>query len=436
MILNKQLVESLAWLLLPVVMSTSLSFAQIEDDPRQGLQLQDFLDESQIKGELYRIDDEVASDGFWNIYTMVTDFGTFAVHGTILLEERIQEIAAIAELRRQDEVTLVAQGAGEWAVDTGKSLYRVARHPDDTVEGIAPGIQRVFGQIQRGLHREQEKAEKAKEDQSSESSVSIDQAGKTGLRISEMVLTVPKYKRRWAKELGVDPYSRNPLLQRELEKVAFLEASGHFAAGVAAPVPMPVGMAVRMSDVVWTEDPDKIETLNESRLAEIGVGEIVSRNFRLNEYFTLTRQTYFVEMVHRLRYVEGISRLVDMASLADSEELAVFFTECVHMMEQFHRQESKLLEVIPETPLVAALVEGNRVVDFFPADYVFWSGELQQRVNTVSQILEENYPSAQLELWMSGRASEQTRRRMESLGWTLRENVRLQEIEEVKREDK
>jgi hypothetical protein len=422
---NRKSVESLAGLLLFFLMSTTLSFAQLKDEPRDGLQLRDFLEESQIKGELYRIDDKVTSDGFWNIYTMESEFGTFVVHGTALLRERIQEIAAIAELRRQDEVVLVAQGAGEWAVDTGKSLYRVARHPDDTVEGIGPGVQRVFGQIQRGLHREQEKSEKGKEDQSGESSLNIDQAGKAGVKISEMVLSVPKYKRRWAKELGVDPYSRNPLLQRELEKVAFLEASGHFAAGVAAPVPMPVGIAVRVSDVVWNEDPDKIETLNESRLREIGVSEVASRNFRLNEYFTLTRQTYFVEMVHKLRHVDGIVRLVEMASLVDSEELAVFFTECAQMMEVFDRQESKLIRMISETPLVAALVEGNRVVDFFPADYVFWTRELEQRVSDVSQILSKSYPDAQLEVWMTGRASERTRGHMGSLGLTLRENVQL-----------
>jgi len=410
---------------LTLFLLTTPTLSQLEDETRAGLRLSEFVEEPLIKGELYRIEDQVASDGFWNIYTMVSDFGTFSIHGTSLLKERIREISAIAELRKQDEVALVAQGAGEWAVDTGKSLYRVAKHPDKTVEGIGPGIQRVFGQVQRGVHREQEKSEKSKEDSPGDESPDLDQVGDTGLRISEMVLAVPKYKRKWARKLGVDPYSRNPLLQRELEKVAFLEASGHFAAGVAAPVPMPVGVAVRVSDIVWNEEPDQIETLNESRLKEIGVEDVVSRNFRLNEYFTLTRQTNFLEMVHKLRHVEGIGELVEMASLADSEELAVFFTECAHMMEAFDRQESKLIRMIPDTPMLAALVEGNRVVDFFPSDYVFWSGELEERVRTVSQVLKNSYPRARLEVWTSGRTSELVRRKMESLGWTVRENVQL-----------
>lgn len=436
MMLRSASARGLAGPLLFLGLLTPSALAQLEEEPRQGLQLSEFLEESLVEGQLYRIEEQVTSDGFWNIYTMISDFGTFVVHGTTLLKERIQEIAAIAELRKLDEVALVAQGAGEWAVDTGKSLYRVVKRPDETVEGIGPGIQRVFGQIGRGLHREEERSEQAREDGQGDQSIDLDQAGKTSLRISEMVLAVPKYKLRWAEHFGVDPYSRNPLLQRELEKVAFLEASGHFAAGIAAPVPMPIGAAVRVSDVVWSEDPDKIETLNESRLKEIGVDEVVSRNFRLNEYFTLTRQTYFLEMAHKLRHVKGISRLVDMASLVDSEELAVFFTECAHMMELFDRQESKLVRMIPETPLLAALVEGNRVVDFFPSDYVFWSDELGQRVNTVSQILKEEYPGTQLEVWMSGRASDQTRRHMESLGWIVRENMQLSEIAGAPNADK
>lgn len=426
---TSRLVRISAGYLLLFFLFTMPTFSQLQDEPHGGLRPRDFLEEWQIEGDRYRISEEVASDGLWNIYTMVSDFGTFVVHGTILLEERIQEIAAIARLREMDEAALVAQGAGEWAVDTGKSLYRVVKDPSETVEGIGPGVQRLFGQVQRGLHREQEKSERAKEDRSDEDSVSIEQAGKTGLKISEMILSVPKYKRRWAKKLGVDPYSRNPLLQRELEKVAFLEASGHFAAGIAAPIPMPVGVAVRVSDIVWNEDPDKIATLNESRMREIDVSEVVNRNFRLNEYFTLTRQTYFLERVHKLRHVKGVSKLVDLASLVDSEELAVFFTECVHMMELFDREEAKLTHMISETPLVAALVEGNRVVSFFPSDQVFWSGELQQRVKTVSQILKEHYPGVRLEVWTSGRASEQTRRGLKDLGITLREEVRLEETD-------
>ena len=148
---------------LTLFLLTTPTLSQLEDETRAGLRLSEFVEEPLIKGELYRIEDQVASDGFWNIYTMVSDFGTFSIHGTSLLKERIREISAIAELRKQDEVALVAQGAGEWAVDTGKSLYRVAKHPDKTVEGIGPGIQRVFGQVQRGVHREQEKSEKAKD---------------------------------------------------------------------------------------------------------------------------------------------------------------------------------------------------------------------------------------------------------------------------------
>ena len=70
---------------------------------------------------------------------------------------------------------------------------------------------------------------------------------------------VNKSARIWAKKLDVDPYSRNPVLQKALIKIAQVDAAGHIATKVVVPIPTVVSTTSKVVvDMVWSKDPEAL----------------------------------------------------------------------------------------------------------------------------------------------------------------------------------
>ena len=63
-----------------------------------------------LKGEHYRVDDAVPTDGYLAAFTLKTDFGTVEARGPGVLRTRVAEVAAIA-LELIDRDPCVASGA-------------------------------------------------------------------------------------------------------------------------------------------------------------------------------------------------------------------------------------------------------------------------------------------------------------------------------------
>ena len=52
----------------------------------------------EVGGPNYYVDDVVRSDGFLQVFTLVTDYGRFTVQGRALLDRRLDELRAIAAI--------------------------------------------------------------------------------------------------------------------------------------------------------------------------------------------------------------------------------------------------------------------------------------------------------------------------------------------------
>ena len=75
-------------------------------------------------------------------------------------------------------------------------------------------------------------------------------------------------------------------------------------------------------------------------------------------------------------------------------------------------------------PRIPALYTKNRtLVVMLPVDYVFWT----ERVASVAHALTTHVPTrpriARRELWIAGNVSQRARQELESLGWTVYEQI-------------
>jgi hypothetical protein len=293
-----------------------------------------------LEGPDFLVSERVTSDGYWNIYRVYSNFGDFVAAGSFLLERRVREIAAIGELRRIHEARVVGEAAADSLVEAGKSIEAFATQPKETVQGMGNGIKRLFGQVERGAKRTGERVHEAvKDDKKGETSKTTkgQKAAAGGAAVGKWALGISSAQRRWAKKLGVDPYTENKILRHELTRVASYDAGGRIATKIVVPIPTVLSLTAGVSDLVWEKDPHELLTLNENRLKEMGVEGQVSRDFRLNDHYPLSFQTVLVGSLYELGEVPGRPDFIARAATVQSEDEAAFYVLSAALFHTFHQ---------------------------------------------------------------------------------------------------
>jgi len=154
-----------------------------------------------LSGRGWRIERAVRSDGRMNHYRIHGPDGSIEAVGDVLVRERAREFEAVAVIR-EIKTTEAYAGALERA---GRSTLGAARDvivdPVRAVRGLPGGVRIVASQV----------------------TATVGAIGEGEVDVSETLKGAIGYhtaKRRLARELGVDPYSSNATLQRELDDLA------------------------------------------------------------------------------------------------------------------------------------------------------------------------------------------------------------------------
>jgi hypothetical protein len=399
------------------------------------LKASDFLDAALLKGPNHQVEENVATDGVFNTYVITSKFGIWKVQGTSLAATRVHEIGAIAQLKEVDKIAVAAGGIAHGAVDVGKGVVSVVTHPVDTVTGVGDGVARLFGRIGRGAKRTAEKmgsddykAEPqnlgAPGDASRDPGQST--AGKAADATGELakdIIGVNYAMRSWAKKLHVDPYTRNEVLHNELRDVAQYDAGGRFSVNLVPGgiVLTALSTTATVNEMIWMKEPDELVTLNETRLKAMGVAPEVSRAFRLNRQYNLTRQVRLVASLDALSGVSGRPEFVARAAGAQVDADGQFYTESAMLADLFHKTQAPVSRIVANLPGACVLAEGDRFACLFPLDYVAWTEGVAGHFDRITKRAETDFPKAKRELWLTGRASPRTVKELAARGWTLRE---------------
>lgn len=111
-----------------------------------------------------------------------------------------------------------------------------------------------------------------------------------------------KAKRQVAVSMGVDPYTTNSVLQKEMDGIAWASWAGGFAFSAATfPISGPVGAALTVTnvsgaigDLLTKKSPAELKEINRSALRAMGASAKDAKRFLNNTAFTPTSQTQFV----------------------------------------------------------------------------------------------------------------------------------------------
>jgi hypothetical protein len=362
-----------------------------------------------LKGQHYRIRDLVVVDGYMERWSVDSDFGAFEVQGNGALRKLLKEIRAIGELqkvRKSEAFTKGLAGAAKAPVSLAKSFIT---HPVDTISGVPSGAYQLLENVATSATTTKDPSEDS--------------------RIAQ-ALKMSAFKREYATQLDVDPYSSNKVLQKQLNSVAWAASVGDWAfsvamlpAGPAGSVVSNVRLANSVKNVLKDEPPARLRIINDDKLAKMGIAEGLRKRFLDHPAFTPTHDTIIAANLERLGGVAGRDAWLTVALTAQDETEATLYAAMVQILRGYHETVAPLTEISTTGRLAVAQTKAGQAMIPLPVDRLVWT----QRVDQVSEQLKTTYQGAgfngKFEVWATGTVSARARQELIQRGYVVTERV-------------
>ena len=382
-----------------------------------------------LKGDRYRVDSEVSTDGFLASFTIRSDFGTVEARGPGVLRMRVAEVDALALLEKMAATDVFVDAMKRSVSSLGGAVVNVVTNPVEVAKGIPASVGRFFERVARqtktatqklGDVSEGREAGGARGAEAGTNQQNLAMAGgvATGHAVRD-ILGYDEQRRHLAKELGVDPYTTNPILKKKLEDIAWAAFAGGLGVDVLAskvPGSRLVKSSSVLSDWIYEKPPGDLKVWIEKTLKEIGVDQETLDLFLRQKYWTLTTQTALVMALVKLKGVEGRVDVLNTAVTAESEDQARFLALGFAMLAREH-EKTPVREIVDGRPV--GLTRDGRVLATAPVDYVCWTEK------AAAFAAREDLQPHQPQVLVTGRLSARTRTEMKKAGWKIREGVPL-----------
>ncbi|HEX9800217.1 MAG TPA: hypothetical protein VGC00_08625 [Thermoanaerobaculia bacterium] len=431
------------------------------------------LPAAELTGPGWGIHDRVENDGFMNHWRIASDWGELAADGDRLLAVRRRELAALVAL---EEVTrsqafldsLEAAFTGPW-----KAARRVVEHPVQTAKAIPAGVTRMFRRYNRKARdraaeakqearelredvdewrakraaREEAAAappaagagagasgdaadadaeadrEESRRGQLGEALEVARDVGEEASRYFQRKTGYRKARRGWAKALGVDPYSDNAALNRELFRVAVASAAGGFSLRFAG-LPGVPGLSElgKVNDVVYDLDTLDLRLRNERIFASLGFDRSFTDPLYDGKAWNARLLTDLADAVEALRGVANLHALLAWAVEATTRDEARFQALVARAYADLHRSRP-LAHLHEGIALVSAVVAGGPVVVAAAFDHLAWTEDWAETFAEVTALLAVEEAGRPIELHLDGDATDRVRRETAAAGVSLVENA-------------
>ena len=378
------------------------------DEPAPHFKASALVSKSILKGPHYTIDEAVVTEGYYHQFAIASDYGPFTALGRTVLTTRLNEIRAIAALNDVSKSEVFLKSAGGAVVDLGKGVANVVTKPTETAKGIGGGIKRFGVNLGRASKRAM----------TTEGGASTGDSAPEGA--ANTLLGVSSAMRKWAQKVGADPYTTNITLRNALKGIADVDVAGSIVTKVVVPVPMVVGTAADVGDLVWSKDPEELRKLNESRAKTLGASESVAGKYFKNGWFTLTMQTRLISALHAVNR-PGCADYLQTATHADDEREALFYVESAELLQQQHAK-TPVTRVLDDSQALVALA-GSKAVLLAPLDYVRSTDSAREVLTEVAGRARGELKATALELRVTGKVSADAAKAAKGAGWTVVENA-------------
>jgi hypothetical protein len=364
-----------------------------------------------LYGATFKVHPDVRAIGFFNEWIVDSDFGSFNVTGDAALKKLIPEIYTIADLDKISRGEAFVKAVGSAAKSPFQLGYSLITSPVSTVSAIPSGIGRLFENVGESVGASK---------------------GPTEDSTMEQALIVSAWKRDYAAQAGVDVYSSNEVLQKQLNRIGWAAAIGGLSVSaatmsVSGPATAVLGnmrLAKSVTDVLKAEPPARLRIINRDKLTAMGIPAQLSERFLENTVYTPRGQTILVASLDALgNGVKGRDTFLTSALQAQDETEATFYMNTAQAMEGYVGSVSPLTEIFPFGRLVMATTRKGRVFAPAPVDRVFWTARTRQFALNIANAASKAGYGGKVDVWLTGTASPRTLQEFTKLGLNLTQNV-------------
>ena len=343
--------------------SAPVNASNYEEPPT--LSAKEILNPAFLAGDGFSVKDEVPTSTGRNRYLIVSEYGEFEADGNIMLDRRIKEVAAIRKLKetsRTDQYKEALLAAASSPLVVAKD---VVTNPVGTITGIPKGLFKFVSRAGQSVKERTNGRERSQYEDSNAANL----------------IGFSKAKRAVAIQLGVDPYSSNETLQRELNGIAWATFAGKMTFSVATlPIGGAAGLALTSAGVTNTlnkalidQAPAELRLRNLNAMLAMGCDRTAANRFNNNTAFSPSVQTAIVMNLETLKGVANRAAFVDLAgSEATDEGDALFFLGTSRVLAELHAKKPLArLQQVGRIPV--ALGKDGRAVVALQWDYAAWT---------------------------------------------------------------
>src|SRR5215467_7333009 len=276
------------------------------------LKVSEILKPELLKGQHFAVREPVPTSAGMNQFTIDSDFGVFEADGNEMLLQRLKEIDAIARLgdvSRTDEFKKSLLAAAKSPLNSAKNI---AKDPAQAIANVPKGLMKFLG--------------RAKESVQNVGKGGNDDA-RDGSRMKDAIGYSDK-KRKIALEMGIDPYTTNTVLQKQLDDLAWASWAGGFSfsvvtlpiIGAAKAVLTVTNVNSTVEDLLREKSPSELEEINRSTFRAMGASASDTEQILNGGAFTPTQATTFAVHLKALKGVANRGAFVKAAAQKSTTE--------------------------------------------------------------------------------------------------------------------
>jgi hypothetical protein len=359
-----------------------------------------------LKSNLYTVDETAINDGLLNRYRVRSIYGDFQVVSTPALKQILHEIQAIALMKKvttEDTVKASMVQSGKNTVDGVKNLVT---DPQTTLEGAASGINSLFT---RAVAVVGKKSTISGEDNK-----------------VEQLIGKAKSKGAIATKYAVSVYSTNPLLQSELDRLAWADYLGGISVGLAQSAIPGVGgillstsgTARLLNEAINTTPSSELWVQNKNKLEAMGIDADIVELFLNNPSFSPALQTIMVEALEKLAGSDNRELFIKISLQAHTHQMARTITTMSVMIAGYHQHVAPIKSFAPFGRVLYAITATGVNAVIIPADHILWSKQIADAALWLDQP-ETGKQQPKKQLWILGDFSTKAEAELQSLGWEL-----------------
>jgi hypothetical protein len=366
-----------------------------------------------LQGPNHKVRDEVSTYSGANRFIIDSTFGVFEAEGNEMLVRRVNEINAIAQLKdvsRTDAYKNALVTAAKGQLAAAKSIIT---DPVNTVSNAPKGLMKFMGRAGERVKGIGKKREPAPDE---------------GSRVQN-VIGFTAAKRKVALSLGVDPYSSNDVLQRELDGITWASFAGGLTFKAATmPIGGGAGAALTLTGISNTfesalrdKSPADLKIMNRKLLLEMGTSAADTDALLKSTAFSPSAETAFVLNLKSLDGVTGRGAFVAVAAENSSAEAdAIFCVETAALMAMLHQGENPLARITLINGFPVCVAKDGTTVVALQWDYAAWTPRAEGFAGQVKANAKEKTPCL---VALSGVISPRLRQELESRGFRVQDRL-------------